>query len=139
MPGVRDGRFDAGLVIHEARFTYPRYGLTTLVDLGDWWERSTGHPVPLGAILARRDHDADLLAKVVRASVEYAVAYPAASADFVAEHADELDVDVQAQHIALYVNDFSIDLGDAGYAAAGELLDRAHDAGLVPVVRSLRD
>lgn len=142
MPGVRDGRFDAGLVIHEARFTYPRYGLTALADLGAWWESNTGHPIPLGAILARRDTerpelDAELLTGVIRASVDHAFARPQASAAFVAEHADEMDPDVQRQHIALYVNEFSRDLGAEGYAAIRELLDRAHNAGLVPAAGPL--
>lgn len=134
MPGVAAGRFDAGLVIHEARFTYPSYGLTALVDLGQWWEDSTGHPIPLGAILARRELDADQLTRVVRASVAHAFAHPADSASFVAEHAAELDPDVQQQHIALYVNEFSLDLGPAGYAAITELLGRAAAAGLVPPI-----
>lgn len=138
MPGVRDGRFDAGLVIHEARFTYPRYGLSALVDLGQWWERSTGHPIPLGAILARRELDADRLAGVLRASVEHAFAHPSASAGYVAEHAAELDPRVQRQHIELYVNDFSLQLGEPGYAAIEELLGRAHAAGLVPAPPPLR-
>ena len=132
MPAVRDGRYDAGLVIHEARFTYPSYGLSALVDLGEWWERDTGLPIPLGAILARRSLDQDALADVVRSSVEYAWAHPAASSAYVAEHADEMSPDVQAQHIALYVNEFTRDLGDEGFAAASALLDRAHAAGLTP-------
>jgi len=138
MPGVRDGRFDAGLVIHEARFTYPRYGLRALADLGEWWEQSTGHPIPLGAILARRELDAAALTDVLRASVDYAFAHPDASADFVAAHADELDPEVQRQHIALYVNSFSRDLGEEGYAAIELLLGRAREAGLVPAFGSLR-
>ena len=138
MPGVRDGRYDAGLVIHEARFTYPGYGLTALVDLGEWWEADTGLPIPLGAILARRDLDAGAIADVVHASVEYAWAHPEASADYVAAHADEMSPDVQQQHIALYVNEFTRDLGDDGYAAAGALLDRAHAAGLTPRSPCLR-
>ena len=142
MPGVRDGRYDVGLVIHEARFTYPGYGLTALADLGEWWESTTGHPIPLGAILARRDRarqdlDPDLLARVIRASVDRAFADPQASAQYVAEHADEMDPDVQQQHIALYVNEFSRELGTAGYSAIRELLDRAHRAGLVPETGSL--
>lgn len=144
MPGVRDGRFDAGLVIHEARFTYPRYGLRALADLGQWWEQSTGHPIPLGAILARRDLrtrrglDATALTDVLRRSVDYAFAHPDASAAFVAEHADELDSDVQRQHIELYVNSFSRDLGEEGYAAVELLLGRARQAGLVPAFGPLR-
>jgi 1,4-dihydroxy-6-naphthoate synthase len=138
MPAVRDGRYDAGLVIHEARFTYPSYGLQSLVDLGEWWEADTGLPIPLGAILARRDLDAGALARVVRASVEYAWAHPAASAGYVSEYADEMSPDVQRQHIALYVNEFTRDLGEEGYAAATALLDRAFAAGLVPRSPGLR-
>jgi len=134
MPAVAEGRYDAGLVIHEARFTYPTYGLHALADLGDWWERETGLPIPLGAIIARRGLDAASLADVVRASVEYAWSSPQASADYVAEHAQEMDPDVQAQHIALYVNEFTRDLGDEGFAAIEMLLDRAASAGLVPAI-----
>ncbi|MDQ1738819.1 MAG: 1,4-dihydroxy-6-naphthoate synthase [Pseudonocardiales bacterium] len=138
MPGVRDGRFDAGLVIHEARFTYPRYGLRALADLGQWWEQSTGHAIPLGAILARRELDAAALTEVLRASVDYAFAHPQASADFVAAHADELEPEIQRQHIELYVNSFSRDLGEEGYAAVELLLGRAQAAGLVPAFGPLR-
>jgi 1,4-dihydroxy-6-naphthoate synthase len=134
MPAVRDGRFDAGLVIHEARFTYGTYGLTNVVDLGAWWEADTGLPIPLGAILARRTLDVGGLAAAARASVEHAFANPSASAQFVAEHASEMDPDVQARHIALYVNEFSINLGDEGYAAIEALLNRAGRVGLVPSV-----
>jgi 1,4-dihydroxy-6-naphthoate synthase len=138
MPSVSDGRYDAGLVIHEARFTYPSYGLQALVDLGAWWESDTGLPIPLGAILAGRDLDAAALTRVVRASVEYAWAHPSASASYVAEHADEMSADVQRQHIELYVNEFTRDLGDEGYAAAAALLDRAFAAGLTPSSPPLR-
>jgi 1,4-dihydroxy-6-naphthoate synthase len=138
MPGVRDGAYDAGLVIHEARFTYGDYGLRAMVDLGEWWERDTGLPIPLGAILARRDHDAAQLAAVLRASVELAWADPAASAGYVARHAAEMSADVQQRHIALYVNGFTRDLGEEGFAAARTLLDRASGAGLVPPCPDLR-
>ena len=138
MPAVRDGKYDAGLVIHEARFTYPSFGLTSLVDLGAWWESDTGLPIPLGAIIAHRSLDADALTRAARASVEHAWADPAASAAYVAAHADEMSPDVQAQHIALYVNEFTRDLGDEGYAAVGALLDRAHAAGLTPSSPNLR-
>lgn len=138
MPGVRDGRYDAGLVIHEARFTYPSHGLTALVDLGQWWEADTGLPIPLGAILAKRELDAAELTRVLRASVDYAWAYPDASAAYVAAHADEMAPEVQRQHIALYVNDFTRDLADEGYAAITTLLDRAYAARLTPASPGLR-
>lgn len=132
MPGVRDGRYGAGLVIHEARFTYPSYGLTSLADLGEWWESDTGLPIPLGAILARRSLDVGALSAVVRASVEYAWARPSASAAYIAEHADEMSPDVQRRHIDLYVNEFTRDLGEEGHAAVEALLHRAYAAGLTP-------
>jgi 1,4-dihydroxy-6-naphthoate synthase len=132
MPAVRDGAVDAGLVIHESRFTYPSYGLVCLQDLGTWWEDDTGLPIPLGAVVARRSLDVAGIAQTVRASVEHAWAYPRASAAFVAEHSQEMDPAVCQQHIDLYVNDFTRSLGDDGYAAVEALLDRAHASGLVP-------
>jgi 1,4-dihydroxy-6-naphthoate synthase len=138
MPAVRDGKYDAGLVIHEARFTYPSFGLRALVDLGAWWEADTGLPIPLGAIIARRSLDVAALATAARASVEYAWAHPSASAEYVAAHADEMSAQVQQQHIALYVNEFTRDLGDEGYAAAEALLTRAFSAGLTPPSPPLR-
>ena len=131
MPGVAAGRYDAGLVIHEARFTYPRYGLHALVDLGEWWEQDTGLPIPLGAILARKGAvDPDQAAEWVRASVRAAWANPAASREYVLAHAQEMEPEVVDQHIALYVNEFTEDLGEAGRAAVDALLGRA--AALLP-------
>ncbi|MEO6885698.1 MAG: MqnA/MqnD/SBP family protein, partial [Jatrophihabitantaceae bacterium] len=138
MPAVRDGKYDAGLVIHEARFTYYDYGLTSLIDLGEWWEADTQLPIPLGAILARRGLDAVALAAAARASVEYAWAHPSASEAYIAKHADEMSPDVQQQHIALYVNEFTRELGEQGYAAVRALLERAYAAGLTPSCPALR-
>ncbi len=144
MPGVRDGRHDVGLVIHEARFTYQNYGLTALADLGQWWEADTGLPIPLGAILARRDLPERFgitpaeVGEVIRASVEHAWAHPGDAADYIAEHAQEMDPDVQRRHIELYVNEFSRDLGPDGYGAAEALLSRAYAEGLVPSDPPLR-
>ncbi|MFL6240404.1 MAG: 1,4-dihydroxy-6-naphthoate synthase [Actinomycetes bacterium] len=132
MPAVRDGKYDAGLVIHEARFTYPSYGLHCLQDLGAWWEADTGLPIPLGAIIARRTLDVAGFTDVVRASVDYAWAHPQASRDYVRRHAQEMDPDVADQHIALYVNEFTRDLGTEGLDAARVLLDRAASVGLTP-------
>ncbi|GFN32129.1 1,4-dihydroxy-6-naphtoate synthase [Paenibacillus curdlanolyticus] len=132
MPAVRDGRIDAGLVIHEARFTYSSYGLTLMQDLGSWWEADTGLPIPLGAIIAKRSLDLASIARWIRASVEYAWAHPEASSDYVMCHAQEMSPDVAKQHIELYVNEFTRELGEDGYAAIHALLDRAADEGLVP-------
>ncbi|WCN39390.1 1,4-dihydroxy-6-naphthoate synthase [Aneurinibacillus uraniidurans] len=132
MPAVRDGLIDAGLVIHEARFTYPEYGLNLLVDLGNWWEADTGLPIPLGAIIARRSMDLESLANWIRASVQYAWAHPKASLEYVMGHAQELSPEVARAHIDLYVNSFTGDLGEDGYAAVEALLGRAAKEGLVP-------
>ncbi|GAA1035387.1 1,4-dihydroxy-6-naphthoate synthase [Virgisporangium ochraceum] len=138
MPGVAAGRYDAGLVIHEARFVYPRYGLTSVVDLGEWWESTTGLPIPLGAILARRGAvDPVAAAEWIRASVRQAWADPSLSRDYVLAHAQEMEQDVVDQHIKLYVNEFTAALGADGLAAVRALLTRAADAGLVPAVSDL--
>jgi 1,4-dihydroxy-6-naphthoate synthase len=132
MPAVRDGRFDAGLVIHEARFTYAEYGLRSLVDLGEWWEGSTGCPIPLGAIVAKSHLDTDAVTAAIRASLDYAWAHPEASRAYVAEHAQEMSDDVCRMHIDLYVNEFSRDLGAEGRMAVERLLGGAAELGLVP-------
>ncbi|GAA3956156.1 1,4-dihydroxy-6-naphthoate synthase [Actinoplanes auranticolor] len=138
MPGVAEGRFDAGLVIHEARFTYPRHGLTALVDLGEWWEGDTGLPIPLGAILARKGAvDPAEAAEWIRKSVSMAWANPDASRDFVLSNAQEMEPDVVRQHIGLYVNEFTLDLGEEGFAAADALLGRGAAAGITPAVKPL--
>lgn len=132
MPAVRDGQIDAGLVIHEARFTYPSYGLSMLTDLGSWWESDTGLPIPLGAIIAKRSLDTDAITEWIRASVKHAWAHPAESKSYIMMHAQELSPDVAEQHIDLYVNEFTADLGEDGYAAITALLGRAAEEGLVP-------
>ncbi|MEV2188919.1 1,4-dihydroxy-6-naphthoate synthase, partial [Streptomyces sp. NPDC047966] len=137
MPAVRDGAVDAGLVIHEARFTYRRFGLHALADMGEHWESTTGLPIPLGAIIARRSLGAPalrLLADSARASVRMAWDDPAASRPYVLAHAQEMDPAVADQHIGLYVNEFTHDLGEAGYAAVRGLLTRAAAEGLVPAL-----
>jgi 1,4-dihydroxy-6-naphthoate synthase len=135
MPGVAAGRYDAGLVIHEARFVYPRYGLTSMVDLGEWWETTTGLPIPLGAILARRGVvPVREAASWIRDSVAAAWAAPEASREYVLSLAQELEPAVVDQHIKLYVNEFTHSLGEEGYGAVRELLGRAAAAGLVPPV-----
>ncbi|MCU6710767.1 1,4-dihydroxy-6-naphthoate synthase [Paenibacillus sp. J5C_2022] len=132
MPALRDGKIDAGLVIHEARFTYASYGLHMVTDLGEWWESDTGLPIPLGAIIARRTVEATGVSSWIQASLVYAWANPDASRTYVMEHAQEMSPDVAKSHIALYVNTFSHNLGEEGYAAVESLLLRAADEGLVP-------
>ena len=129
MPAVRDGAVDAGLVIHESRFTYQQYGLDALADLGDWWESETGLPIPLGAIVAREGLDAGAIETAIRASVEHAWAHPEASRDYVLAHSQELAPDVVDAHIALYVNELTRDLGDEGRRAVDTLLRKYDELG----------
>jgi 1,4-dihydroxy-6-naphthoate synthase len=140
MGAVQRGEADAGVIIHESRFTFGDYGLTRLLDLGEWWEDSTGHPIPLGGIVAKRSLGAAAITAIdraLRASVAYAHAHPGAAASYIRAHSQEMSDEVCAAHIGLYVNDFSLDLGKAGEAAVAELMARAESAGLVP--RSDRD
>ncbi|SFQ15973.1 1,4-dihydroxy-6-naphthoate synthase [Salibacterium halotolerans] len=132
MPAVQRGEVDAGLVIHEARFTYHTYGLHMLQDLGEWWEADTGFPIPLGAIIARRSVDYEKVEKWIRESVDHAWSRPEDSNDYVMEHSQEMAPEVAQQHIDLYVNEFTRDLGEDGCAAVRVFLERATDAGLVP-------
>lgn len=135
MDAVMTGRADAGVIIHESRFTYQGFGLHQLVDLGVWWEDETGLPIPLGGIVARRSLGAETIGNIERAlsaGVEYARENPGAAACYIREHAQEMSPEVCAAHIGLYVNDFSQELGDEGERAIAELLGRAEKAGIIP-------
>lgn len=134
MPAVREGLVDAGLVIHEARFTYHAYGLNQLVDLGSWWEEDTNLPIPLGAIVAKRSLDLSAITRWIRESINYAWANPEASRQYILHHAQELSPEVAYQHINLYVNGFSENIGEIGYRAVKTLLNRAAKENLVPEV-----
>jgi 1,4-dihydroxy-6-naphthoate synthase len=128
LDAVVAGEVDAGLIIHESRFTYQERGLVSVADLGEWWEGETGLPVPLAGIFARSDLEQDVTEAAeaaIRASVEYAFANPEASRDYVRSLAHELSDEVCAAHIALYVNVHSVDIGDEGLAAVDRLLGRA--------------
>ncbi len=140
MPAVVAGDVDAGVIIHESRFTYPAYGLREVVDLGRWWEESTGHAIPLGAIAVRRAlgrEVAQAVERAVRGSLEAAWADPAASGDYVSRHAQEMDPVVCEQHIRLYVTEFSRDYGAEGEAAIRHLLKAAETVGAVPPAEGL--
>ena len=131
LDAVVSGEVDAGLIIHESRFTYREHGLVSVADLGEWWEGETGLPVPLAGIFARGDlrpEAADEAEAAIRASVEYAFAHPEASRDYVRSLAHEMSDEVCAAHIALYVNEHSADVGDEGLAAIDRLLGRASAA-----------
>ena len=126
LKAVVDGDVDAGLIIHESRFTYADHGLVKVLDLGEWWEESTGLPVPLAGICARADLDDDTRVtaeRAIRTSVQYAFDNPAASREYVRAHAQEMSDQVCAQHIALYVNEHSLDVGEAGLRAITRLVE----------------
>jgi 1,4-dihydroxy-6-naphthoate synthase len=135
MPAVCSGRVDAGVIIHESRFTYQRHGLTRIVDLGEWWERETGHAIPLGGIAMRRTMGDGLIRRTERAlsnSVDYANAHPEHVWPAIRRHAQEMEDEVMRQHIALYVNDFTRDYGAEGEAAIRHLLETAERLRIVP-------
>lgn len=125
---VLTGHVDAGVIIHENRFTYQEKGLKKLADLGDLWENQTGFPIPLGGILAKKELGEELLKKinrVIRRSLEFAFAHKDPLPPFVTENAQEMKSEVMRQHIALYVNDFSLELGVEGRSAVAKLLEAA--------------
>ncbi len=135
MDAVVNEEVDAGLIIHESRFTYPSHGLKQLLDLGSWWEKETGLPIPLGGIIAKRTLGKSLIKqadKLLKQSVEYAFSNRIEPMAYIKEHSQELSDDVINQHINLYVNDFSLDVGDEGEKAVAELISRAEESGIIP-------
>jgi 1,4-dihydroxy-6-naphthoate synthase len=131
---VARGEVEAGLIIHESRFTYRDAGLISIADLGEWWETMTLLPVPLGAILVRNDindGDAKSLDAAIRRSLAFARGNEAAVMPYVRANAAEMNDEVMKAHIGLYVNEFSQDLGEAGREAVHALFSRAHDAGIL--------
>jgi 1,4-dihydroxy-6-naphthoate synthase len=129
--------YDAGLIIHENRFTYEAKGLKKIIDLGEFWEGETGAPIPLGGIVINRSLPDDVkrtVNRVLRRSVEYAFAHRAASLPYVRAHAQEMSEDVMYRHIDLYVNEYSVDLGKEGRRAVELLFERARATGLIPAV-----
>jgi 1,4-dihydroxy-6-naphthoate synthase len=134
---VLDGTMDAGLIIHENRFTYGAKGLKKIIDLGEYWESETGAAIPLGGIVINRALPEDVqrrVNRVMRRSVEYAFANRMASLSFVRANAQEMSEDVMYQHIDLYVNEYSVDLGDEGRRAVEVLFERARGVGVIPAV-----
>jgi 1,4-dihydroxy-6-naphthoate synthase len=131
---VLSGEFDAGLIIHESRFTYAQKGLHKLIDLGDWWEQSTQAAIPLGGIVMHRRFTEAICAQVdalIRESIRYAwQQYPLLS-HFITSNAQEMEEDVMRNHIELYVNEYSTDLGTEGRQAIATLFNRAAAAGLL--------
>jgi 1,4-dihydroxy-6-naphthoate synthase len=132
---VKSGEADAGLIIHESRFTYQQQGLKQIIDLGAWWEQETGLPIPLGCIIARRDLGKELVQRtdtLIRKSLEYAFSNSKETKTYIRRHAQELDERVIDQHIRLYVNDYSLDIASEGVRALEELFRRAAEQGIMP-------
>lgn len=130
---VLQGKVDLGLIIHENRFTYEQKGLKKVLDLGEWWETETGLPIPLGGIVIKKNMPEEIIQKVnrvLRKSVEYAFAQPKSSLPFVKAHAQEMSEEVMYKHIDLYVNHYSVDLGEKGKAAIDTMFQRADALGL---------
>lgn len=131
---VLSGEFDAGLIIHENRFTYADRGLKKIIDLGEFWETLIHAPIPLGGIVMKRKFDGEMIKTVerlIRESVQYAFANPDASRAFVKRHAQEMSEDVMRKHIDLYVNNYSVDLGDVGRSAVMLMYDTAVAKGVI--------
>jgi len=136
---VLDGKVDAGLIIHENRFTYQDKGLKKIIDLGDYWEKQTGCAIPLGGIVANRNlpgHIQHKINRVLRKSVEFAFANPKSGLEYIRSHAQEMSEEVMYKHIELYVNKYSVDLGEEGRKAIKLLFDTALEKGIIPEVKN---
>ncbi len=131
-------KIDFGLIIHENRFTYQNKGLAKLIDLGDYWEKKTGCAIPLGGIVANRRLPVDVQLKinrVLKRSVEFAFANPKSGLEFIRSHAQEMSEEVMYKHIELYVNKYSVDLGEEGRKAINLLFDTALEKGIIPEIK----
>lgn len=132
--GVLNGRFDIGLLIHESRFTYAQKGLHKIIDLGDWWENTMKAAIPLGGIVMKRNFDPAIIALVdalIKESVLYAWQHYPKLSEFVQCHAQEMDESVMRQHIQLYVNEYTTELGEVGMHSIKTLFDKAQASGLI--------
>ncbi|WPU98611.1 1,4-dihydroxy-6-naphthoate synthase [Mucilaginibacter sp. cycad4] len=135
---VLNGTIDFGLIIHENRFTYQDRGLAKLIDLGDYWEKRTGCAIPLGGIVANRNLPLDIqhkINRVLRKSVEFAFANPKSGLAFIKQHAQEMSEEVMYKHIELYVNQYSVELGEEGRKAINLMFDTALEKGIIPEIK----
>ena len=135
---VLSGKVDVGLIIHENRFTYQNKGLKKIIDLGDYWEKQTGCAIPLGGIVANRKLPLDVqhkINRVLKKSVEFAFANPKSGLEFIRSHAQEMSEEVMYKHIELYVNKYSVDLGEEGRKAVNLLFDTAKEKNIIPEIK----
>ena len=138
MPAVVEKQADFGVVIHEGRFVYPSLGLEMKADLGEWWEKKTSLPIPLGCIAVKRDLDpaaACEIQELIGQSIDHAFMHPGLAHDYIRTHSQELDETVIRQHIRLYVNEFSRDIGKAGEEAILTFFEKGRAAGFLPKIR----
>ncbi len=132
---VASGQFEAGLIIHEGQLTFQNQGLHLAVDMGQWWQRKTGLPLPLGGNVVRRDLGPELIARIselLKQSIRYSMEHRAEALDYALQYARDMDRATADKFVGMYVNDWTIDYGDRGRTAVRRLLDEAHKAGVIP-------
>jgi 1,4-dihydroxy-6-naphthoate synthase len=135
LAAVAEGRFDAGLIIHEGQLTFQNQGLHLIVDLGEWWQQRTGLPLPLGGNVVRRDLGADTIRQVSRLlkeSIRYGLAHRSEALDYALRYARDMDKALADRFVGMYVNDWTLDYGPRGRAAVQLLLEEGHKAGVIP-------
>lgn len=136
---VLTGKVDAGLLIHENRFTYEQKGLKKIIDLGEYWEKTIGALIPLGGIVMKRSFDEATIRKInrlIRKSIEYAFKNEGSALTYMQQHAQEMDEKIMMQHVALYVNKYSIDLAEEGRAAVTKMFNLAQQKGVIPEIKN---
>jgi 5,8-dihydroxy-2-naphthoate synthase len=133
--GVASGRYDAGLIIHEGRFVYQDYNLIKIIDLGEWWEEETTLPIPLGCIAVKKDipeySKKEEIEMIIKKSIQYSIDNRNSSEEYIKQYVQELDSQVINNHIDLYVNDFSLSLGDRGRSAIAKLEEMTRLKGII--------
>jgi 1,4-dihydroxy-6-naphthoate synthase len=132
---VADGRFDAGLIIHEGQLTFQNQGLNLVVDLGVWWQQRTDLPLPLGGNVVRRDLGRELIRRISRLlkeSIRYALEHRSDALEYALRYARDMDKDLADRFVGMYVNDWTLDYGLRGRAAVQRLLEEGHKAGIIP-------
>lgn len=135
LQAVADGKYDAGLIIHEGQLTFQNQGLQLIVDLGVWWQEKTGLPLPLGGNVVRRDLGPNLIrqiSRLLKESIRYSLDHRQQALDYALNYARDMDRDLADKFVGMYVNEWTIDYGERGRAAVKRLLDEAHAAGVIP-------
>jgi 1,4-dihydroxy-6-naphthoate synthase len=135
LPAVAEGRFDAGLIIHEGQLTFQNQGLHLVTDLGVWWQEKTGLPLPLGGNVVRRDLGLEVMrqiSRLLRQSIDYALAHRQDALTYALQYARDMDRSLADRFVGMYVNDWTLDYGPRGRAAVQRLLEEAHRAGIIP-------